>query len=267
MIPIDSMNGDRPLLDSLVRDLARLAVDPPTTLAGRVFTSWCRVSGPSGPLFVAFTGQGISYVRPAEAVDDDPVRFGRLFQDAVGGPLRPAGRPPAGLLSALRSQRGVGLTFDLRRLTPFERDVLRATQQIPAGQTRPYGWVAGVAGRPRAVRAVGSALGRNPVPVLIPCHRVTRADGTLGDYVFGTAAKERLLRAERVDLAGLRELARSRIFFLGSDTTHIVCFPTCHHARRITGPHRVGFRTVPEAMGAGYRPCLRCRPDALVRTG
>jgi O-6-methylguanine DNA methyltransferase len=274
MIPIDHADGDHAngghanggnqRADALIHALSRLAANPPATLAGRIFTFWCKVPSPSGHLYVAFTGQGISYARPAEVVHDDPAGFSRLFHDAFGRPLRAADRPPAGLSSALRSGRSTALAFDLGGLTPFERDVLRATQQIPAGQTRPYAWLAGLIGRPRAVRAVGSALRRNPVPVLIPCHRVTRSDGSLGEYVFGTAVKERLLRAEHVDLGELRGLARERIFFLGSDSTHIVCFPTCHHARRITVRHRVGFRSVPEAIGAGYRPCRRCRPDALV---
>ncbi len=67
--------------------------------------------------------------------------------------------------------------------------MLSAAALIPRGQTRPYAWVAERAGRPKAVRAVGSALGRNPVPLLIPCHRVTRSDGSLGDYVFGADAQ------------------------------------------------------------------------------
>jgi hypothetical protein len=112
---------------------------------------------------------------------------------------------------------------------------------------------------------VGSALGRNPVPVLIPCHRVTRSDGQPGDYVFGTPTKEAILRAEDVNLAEVRELAKARVFYLGSDTTGIVCFPTCHHARRITPQHRRGFRTIGQAREAGYRPCLHCRP-ALAET-
>jgi hypothetical protein len=110
------------------------------------------------------------------------------------------------------------------------------------------------------VRAVGSALGRNPVPLLIPCHRVTRSDGSLGDYVFGAEAKERLLRAEDVDVDGAAELARRGVRLVGSDTTGIVCYPTCGDARRIGPGHRRGFATLAAARAAGYRPCLHCRP-------
>jgi O-6-methylguanine DNA methyltransferase len=72
-------------------------------------------------------------------------------------------------------------------------------REIPAGQVRPYGWIASEIGRPKAVRAVGTALGRNPVPLLIPCHRVVRTDGRVGDYAFGPPAKRALLAAEGLD--------------------------------------------------------------------
>ena len=67
--------------------------------------------------------------------------------------------------------------------------MLTKTLEIPSGEVRPYGWVAREIGRPKAVRAVGSALGRNPVPVLIPCHRVVRSDGHVGNYGLGVPMK------------------------------------------------------------------------------
>ena len=90
---------------------------------------------------------------------------------------------------------------DLRGLTPFQADVLAVTRTIPPGETRTYAWVAEQVGRPRAVRAVGSALAANPVPLVIPCHRVTRSDGTTGDYALGAEAKVALLAAEGVAVA------------------------------------------------------------------
>jgi O-6-methylguanine DNA methyltransferase len=197
---------------------------------------------------------------------DSAADFTLSFRQRFARPLLPAARPPAGLLPALRSGRAGDLRFDLRGLTAFQEDVLRAAQAIPRGEVRPYAWIAHQIGRPKAVRAVGSALANNPVPVLIPCHRVTRSDAVVGEYVFGTATKERLLRAERVDLDELRSLAERHVFYVGSDTTGVVCFPTCHHARRITPEHRHGFRTLPEARAAGYRPCRSCRPEPARRT-
>ncbi len=248
--------------DQIAEALGQLSAAPPADFLDRVVGQWVRVPGPVGELYVAFTDHGISYVRTAGAVADSPARFLDAYRSRFTRPLRPAERLPAGLLPALRTGRSGSLRFDLRGLTPFAASVLDATRRIPAGQTRPYAWVAREIGRPAAVRAVGTALGGNPVPILIPCHRVTRSDGQVGDYVFGTAVKETLLRAEDVDLERIQDLARARVFYLGSDTTGIVCFPTCHHARRITAAHRRGFRSIGEAVDAGYRPCQVCRPGA-----
>ncbi|MEO3875631.1 methylated-DNA--[protein]-cysteine S-methyltransferase [Nonomuraea sp. B12E4] len=239
--------------DPLLTGLAALAVDAPEGLLDRIAARWVSVPGPIGELGVAFTDQGVAYVHAGEG-------FAEAFRERFGRPLLPAARPPAGLLPALRTGRPSGVRLDLRGLSPFQRDVLEVVRTIPRGEVRPYAWVAAQAGRPGAVRAVGTALGRNPVPLLVPCHRVTRSDGVAGDYVFGPAAKERLLLAEGADLARVRELAGERVFYLASDTTGVVCFPTCHNARRITPRHRHGFRTLAQAGAAGYRPCRTCRP-------
>jgi Adenosine deaminase len=100
------------------------------------------------------------------------------------------------------------------------------------------------------------------VPLLIPCHRIVRADGRLGDYIFGAGHKEELLRAENVKVDEVQTLADQGVHFLASDTTGVVCFPTCHHARRITPAHRHGFARIATALEAGYRPCRHCRPAA-----
>ena len=98
--------------------------------------------------------------------------------------MSPAHRPPVGLAAALRSGKATSLRYDLDALTEFERAVLAKALEIPAGEVRPYGWIAREIGRPKAVRAVGTALGRNPVPLLIPCHRVVRSDGRIGNYAL-----------------------------------------------------------------------------------
>ena len=99
----------------------------------------------------------------------------------------------------------------------------------------------------------------------MPCHRVVRSDGTIGQYSLGGPGNKRaILRAEGLDPDGLETAARSGIRFVGSDTTHVVCLPTCHHAKRITDPHRVPFRSFDHATAAGYRACRHCRPDSGV---
>ncbi|MFQ5903668.1 MAG: methylated-DNA--[protein]-cysteine S-methyltransferase [Candidatus Binatia bacterium] len=86
---------------------------------------------------------------------------------------------------------------DLGGLPPFTRSVLRITAKIPYGEVRSYRWVAERLGKPRATRAVGNALARNPIPIIIPCHRVVRSDGTLGGYALGLNWKRRLLELEK----------------------------------------------------------------------
>ncbi|MFC4584829.1 methylated-DNA--[protein]-cysteine S-methyltransferase [Sphaerisporangium corydalis] len=249
-------------LARVARMLAELAPGP-VDLTGRLFAQWCTVGSPVGEVYVASTDRGVCYLRTGESVGGDDQRFLEQLRDRLGRPARRAARPPAGVAPALRSGRPGRLPLDLRGLSDFERAVLEATARIPVGETRPYRWVAERIARPTAVRAVASALGRNPVPLLIPCHRVTRANGDIGGYVFGGQVKERLLRLEDVNVDEVNDLAGEHVYFLGSDTTNIVCFPTCHHARRITEPHRQGFRTIAQARRAGYRPCKHCKPAEL----
>ena len=81
--------------------------------------------------------------------------------------------------------------------TPFQRDVLAALQQIPYGETRSYGDLAKAVGRPKASRAVGAANGRNPLPIVIPCHRAIGSDGSLTGFGGGLETKRFLLDLER----------------------------------------------------------------------
>jgi O-6-methylguanine DNA methyltransferase len=130
---------------------------------------------------------------------------------------------------------------------------------------RPYTWVAREIGFPRAVRAVGTALGKNPIPLLIPCHRVIRSEGSLGGYSAGdTTLKERILTLEGVDLPGLTLLRRRGKRFRGSRNTHIFCLPTCHSRKWAKAQHTIYFTSVHEARQAGYRPCKLCRPASTV---
>ncbi len=86
--------------------------------------------------------------------------------------------------------------IDFSGSTPFQREVWQAARSIPYGDTRTYGWLAAAINRPLAARAVGQALGRNPVPVIIPCHRIIAGDGSLGGFTGGLDIKRRLLDLE-----------------------------------------------------------------------
>jgi O-6-methylguanine DNA methyltransferase len=178
----------------LLEDLRALGrVRSPAGLLERVVDDldlgdrYAPLESPLGRLFVAWNGIGISAVmRPAS-----PEEFERHFRERFGRPARAAERVPADVMDR----------FDLRSVTEFERAVLLKAREIPAGQVRTYGWLAAAIGAPRAARAVGSALRKNPVPVLIPCHRVVRSDGQLGEYALGgPEAKRAILRAEGLAL-------------------------------------------------------------------
>jgi methylated-DNA-[protein]-cysteine S-methyltransferase len=82
--------------------------------------------------------------------------------------------------------------------TPFQRQIWQALKKIRPGSTRTYKWIADHVGRPKAVRAAGTALGKNPVPIIVPCHRVIASDGSLGGYSGGgTKVKDLLLKLEQ----------------------------------------------------------------------
>lgn len=213
-----------------------------------------------GQAFVAYNKYGVSALMHAPSEAD----FERQFRQRYGRSLRRVTELPAGLRNMshqlLSGAKRPSPRFDLRRLSAFERAVLLKVLQIPRGEVRPYAWVAREIGSPKSVRAVGSALGRNPIPLLIPCHRVVRNDGNAGEYIFGREVKRIVLAAEGVDVEALEELAHSGTRYFGSDTTHVYCLPTCRNARRITARHRVPFGSTKAAAAAGYRPCLVCRP-------
>ena len=213
---------------------------------------------------MTFNDGGISAVMPAAVFDGDAEKFAAHHRRETGRPLVACGtRPPAGLAAALRSGRATSLRYDLSGLTPFERAVLTKTLEIPSGEVRPYGWVARQIGRPRAVRAVGSALGRNPVPVLIPCHRVVRSDGHVGNYGLGVPMKRALLSAEGVDLDRLERLADAGVRFVGSDTTGSSASPRACTPAASGPPTRCTSAPPPSALAAGYRPCPHCTPVSV----
>jgi len=93
-------------------------------------------------------------------------------------------------------RRTLDVPPDLSVGTPFQRRVWRAAQRIPYGRVRSYQWIADRVGGSRYARAVGLALGANPVPILVPCHRVVSQDGSLGGFSCGLPAKRKLLTLE-----------------------------------------------------------------------
>jgi O-6-methylguanine DNA methyltransferase len=216
---------------------------------------------PIGTLWVAWNGRGVSEVALA---DDGPSAAAR-HEARSGRRTTLVAALPATLAHAiarrLAGERRVRIPLDLRGRTGFEVAVWTKALEIPRGEVRPYGWIAAEIGRPNAVRAVGTALGHNPVPLIVPCHRVVRGDGTIGQYSLGGPGNKRtILSSEGLDLDALEGTARRGERLLGSATTRIVCWPTCRNARRIQARHRVPFRSLRDATASGFRPCKVCRP-------
>jgi O-6-methylguanine DNA methyltransferase len=258
------------MMRKLVEDLHALGqVEAPNSLLPSVMAeiglgdSYAAFDAPIGRCYVAYNHLGVSAVLKAES----DAEFERAFRARFGRPARPARELPTTLRHALNEwthdSLRTRLDFDLRGLSEFEQAVLRKALEIPPGEVRPYAWIAREIGKPGAVRAVGSALGDNPIPLLIPCHRVVKSDGSVGNYGFGPAAKRTVLAQEGIDPDALDRMARSGVRYFGSNTTHIFCFPTCRHARRVTDLHRVVFHSESEAVASGYRPCKVCRPAAI----
>jgi O-6-methylguanine DNA methyltransferase len=234
-----------------------------TLVAVGLADDYAIVESPVGPLRIAWNGRGVSAV---ESAPDD--RTFELRREArTGRPIRRREALPADLAQAIERRmagdRPARISLDLRGTTEFEQAVWRKALEIPRGEVRPYGWIAAEIGRPKAVRAVGTALGHNPVPLIVPCHRVVRSDGTIGQYSLGGPGNKRtILAAEGLDPDELERLARAGVRYLGSDTTRIYCLPSCHHARRIQPGHRVPFGSLASSEAAGYRACRDCRPSA-----
>ncbi len=148
-----------------------------------------------GRLLVAATDHGICSVDVGEDDEELVAALSREYPKAKIVRSEKVRRLVSGVNSHLRGQR-VRLPLDIRG-TDFQLRVWTALQRIPLGETRSYSEVAEMIGEPAATRAVANACGSNPVPLIIPCHRVIRKDGSLGGYGLGIPRKRALLSKER----------------------------------------------------------------------
>ena len=182
------------------RTLARLhrRLEHEADQAGLLDIAYTTVDSPVGTLLLAATSRGL--VRVAYASEDH-----EKVLDTLGRALSPRIlRAPGRLRDAAREldeyfdgrRRAFDLPLDMSLSHGFRQLVQTNLLHIGYGQTRSYGQVAELVGNPKAMRAVGTACATNPLPIVVPCHRVLRADGTLGGYVGGAAAKTALLKLE-----------------------------------------------------------------------
>ncbi len=176
----------------------RLRLERAAEADGLLDVAYTTVDSPVGPLLLAATSQGL--VRVAYDVEDHDRVLDALARQLSPRVLRAPGRLTAAARELDEYFGGRRREFDLpldRSLSKgFRQLVQRHLPEIGYGQTRTYGQVAALVGNPRAVRAVGTACATNPLPVVVPCHRVLKADGTPGGYVGGQEAKVALLTLE-----------------------------------------------------------------------
>jgi len=188
-LPIDDDAAQRRLHARLVAAAAE---------AGILDVAYATIDSPVGSLLLAATDEGL--VRVAYAVEDHDAVLGQLADRVSPRVLR----DPARLDLAAREieeyfagrRKAFDVTVDLRLARGFRRTVLSHLPEIAYGTTASYSTIAVVSGNPKAVRAVGTACARNPLPIIVPCHRVIRSDGLIGQYVGGPAAKRALLTLE-----------------------------------------------------------------------
>jgi methylated-DNA-[protein]-cysteine S-methyltransferase len=196
------MNADLfaalPIVDVQAQSRLRARLAEAANSAGLLDVAYRTMDSPFGPLLlaatevglvrVAFTGQGHDQVLEHLATKISP----RVLHAPVR--LDPVAREIDEYLDGRRTSFDLPLDFQLA--TGFRRTVLDHLPEIGYGRTASYAMMAQAAGSPKAVRAVGTACAMNPLPLVLPCHRVVRSDGTMGQYAGGTAAKQLLLSLE-----------------------------------------------------------------------
>lgn len=227
---------------------------------GAEAVQYATLETPIGVLALAFRAGRVLYCNRFQSADG----FERELAHRLGARAEQAESLPPAIERGVRDHLEGRKRFDaidLSWLPPFQRRVLEKTAEIPRGEVRPYGWIAREIGSPGATRAVGTALGHNPIPFIIPCHRVVRSDGSLGEYSGGgPAMKVKVLNWEGVPVDELLESARRGERLRGSPATKTVCYPSCGGAARLRPENAVPFPSLAAARASGYHPCKTCRP-------
>jgi O-6-methylguanine DNA methyltransferase len=156
-----------------------------TSVREKLSASYDLYESPLGKLYLVFTGRaltGLSFKKPSKI----PCKMGSAPKKFVGELER----------YFHGSDKGFRQKSEFLTGTEFEKRVWMTLNDIPFGETRTYKWMAEKVGSPGAARAVGQALSKNPIPVVIPCHRVIESDGSMGGYSSGVKTKVRLLEME-----------------------------------------------------------------------
>lgn len=199
---------ERTLIEAVPRTATALPdVSPAAAAAGLLDVAYAAHDSPVGPLLLACTARGL--VRLAYVDDGEQEVLEELARRVSPRVLRSPGKldQPRRELDQYfaGSRERFELPLDWALIGGFGRRVLSATARVPYGSVSTYKQVAAQAGSPRAARAAGNALGANPLPIVVPCHRILHADGGLGGYTGGLHRKRLLLAIE----SGQQPLSRS----------------------------------------------------------
>jgi O-6-methylguanine DNA methyltransferase len=234
-----------PALDRIRRPMARMAM----------------VDSRIGALLAAQSPRGLLALRFMDSDDSADFvaalrrRFDLVEDAALGAEI---GDEIEGLMrgnSAAVTARAVDLTLVA---SAFQRRALARLRRVPAGSVISYQGLAAAIGMPSAQRAIGNTVAANPVPIYVPCHRVIRSDGSLGNYGGGPERKLQLLRAEGFGVDRQRRVPPEAVY--GHWRSHIFCRPTCSAVRRGERRQWLIFANSQGAQRFGMRACKLCQP-------
>jgi methylated-DNA-[protein]-cysteine S-methyltransferase len=195
---LDELHAAGPTLDGATADRLRARLASRAAADGLLDVAYGTIDSPLGPLLLAATPAGL--VRLAFDREGHDAVLARLAATVSPRILRAPGRVDTAARQLEEyfagRRRHFDVPIDLRLTRGFRRTVLDHLLEVGYGRTISYAALASAAGRPAAVRAAGTACATNPLPVVVPCHRVLRSDGTVGQYLGGTEAKVALLALE-----------------------------------------------------------------------
>jgi O-6-methylguanine DNA methyltransferase len=222
---------------------------------------------PLGPILIGRSEHGVSVI---EYLDRGGVAGARLARangwelEESAADLERLYRELLDYLEGRRSQLSWPLDLRLAR-SDFHREVLRATVAVPYGSVTSYRGIASAIGQPSAARAVAQALRHNPVPIVVPCHRIIGASGDLTGYAGSRIGlKEQLLAVEGVRterVAEVSRVARRVLYHYDANEAHEYCVPTCGSIARQPIGRVTLIASRERAAELGLVPCTSCRPD------
>ncbi|HTT74918.1 MAG TPA: methylated-DNA--[protein]-cysteine S-methyltransferase [Candidatus Binataceae bacterium] len=214
-----------------------------------------------GPLFVAESDRGLLGVRFADCGGDTAIlhairqKFDLRDDPAAADRIRDEiERALAGDHDAVANR-----PIDYSLVTsPFQRRAFARLRQVPPGSVVTYQALAAAIGAPSGQRAVGHAMATNPIPIFVPCHRVIKSDGSIGNYGGGVERKLKLLRAEGFRVDKGNRVPSEAVY--GHWQSHIFCRPDCSAVRRSDRRKWIIFSDADRARVSGMRPCKLCCP-------